>query len=66
MSQSNHVENPNIKSPFEAPTFHLKTAAARRWVDAVNRDGRHGTWQYHVVKNPLELGMALHRAAEKI
>ncbi|MFZ4580010.1 MAG: BPTD_3080 family restriction endonuclease [Myxococcota bacterium] len=29
----------------------FKVAAARRWVDAVNADGRHGRWAYQIVKD---------------
>ena len=42
--------------------FEIKTAAAQRWVDAVNRDGRFGQWQYHPITNPPELGMLLESA----
>lgn len=38
-----------------------KTAAAWRWVDAVNREGGHGVWEYHLVKNPPDLGVILSR-----
>ena len=33
----------------------VKEAAARRWCDAVNRDGRFGNWVYHLVKHPADL-----------
>lgn len=26
----------------------VKKAAARRWMDAVNADGKHGRWQYEM------------------
>ena len=42
--------------------FEIKTAAALRWVEAVNRDGRFGQWQYHPITNPPELGVLLERA----
>ena len=28
----------------------VKSAAARRWVDAVNADGRHGPWRYSLAR----------------
>jgi hypothetical protein len=28
---------------------HVKAAAARRWVAAVNADGRYGEWRYSIV-----------------
>ncbi len=31
------------------PLEEVKAQAARRWVDAVNADGRHGEWRYGVV-----------------
>jgi type III restriction enzyme len=40
----------------------IKTSAARRWVDAVNRDGRYGQWEYHLLRDPSELRVLLDRA----
>ena len=37
------------------PKEGLKTTAAERWVAAVNRDGRFGSWRYRVVHNPNEV-----------
>lgn len=31
------------------PLEEVKAQAAQRWVEAVNGDGRHGTWRYAVV-----------------
>ena len=36
-----------------------KSKAAQRWVDAVNRLGQHGAWQYLFVTNPGGLGQML-------
>jgi len=36
-----------------------KAKAAQRWVDAVNRLGQHGTWQYLFVTDPGRLGEML-------
>jgi type III restriction enzyme len=33
----------------------IKQAAARRWVNAVNLDGRHGLWDYKMVRHPADL-----------
>lgn len=33
----------------------VKTAAAYRWVSAVNADGRFGKWSYTVIKKPEEI-----------
>ena len=33
----------------------VKQAGARRWVDAVNRDGRWGRWTYAMLKHPADL-----------
>jgi type III restriction enzyme len=33
----------------------VKEAAAKRWCEAVNRDGRFGRWSYHLVKHPADL-----------
>ena len=38
---------------------NIKEAAARRWVDAVNRDGNFGQWKYTIVYDPPELAKAL-------
>ena len=32
------------------PLEEVKTAAAHRWVNAVNAEGRYGTWEYKVIK----------------
>jgi type III restriction enzyme len=37
------------------PLQEVKVAAARRWCDAVNADGRHGAWRYALCKSPLEV-----------
>lgn len=33
----------------------LKAAAARRWVDAVNADGKHGIWEYRLIKEARQI-----------
>ena len=33
----------------------VKAAAAHRWCNAVNNDGRFGHWSYHLVKQPPDL-----------
>lgn len=33
----------------------VKQAGARRWVEAVNRDGRWGCWTYAMLKHPADL-----------
>lgn len=37
----------------------IKEAAAKRWVDAVNRDGGYGEWAYTAVYDPPELAKGL-------
>jgi hypothetical protein len=37
------------------PLEEVKAAAARRWVDAVNADGRFGRWEYRIVHGPAEV-----------
>lgn len=37
----------------------IKTKAAERWVNAVNRLGQHGVWHYLLVTDPSTLGNAL-------
>ena len=37
----------------------IKTKAALRWIDAVNRLGTHGFWEYLLVFDPSELGVEL-------
>jgi type III restriction enzyme len=41
------------------PLQEIKRAAAERWVAAVNADGKHGFWQYRVVKDVSETGAVL-------
>jgi hypothetical protein len=33
----------------------VKTAAALRWVNAVNSDRRYGSWRYGIIKKIAEL-----------
>ena len=37
----------------------IKAAAAQRWCNAVNNDGRFGRWSYHLVKQPANLSRLL-------
>jgi type III restriction enzyme len=42
----------------------VKTAAAERWVKAVNADGRYGRWLYEIVHRPEEVRRVLDAATE--
>jgi type III restriction enzyme len=44
------------------PLEEIKTAAAQRWVNAVNSDGRHGPWLYKVIKKLSDVGPYLQAA----
>lgn len=37
------------------PLAEIKQAAALHWVAAVNADGRHGQWDYKMVRKPQEV-----------
>ncbi len=39
----------------------VKAAAAHRWCNAVNNDGRFGRWSYHLVRHPADLMKLLDR-----
>jgi len=41
------------------PIEGVKVAAAERWVNAVNADGRHGAWTYQLIKKPTDVIEAL-------
>jgi type III restriction enzyme len=45
------------------PPAEAKAAGARRWVNAVNADGRHGRFAYRMVRNPADTPAALREAA---
>ncbi len=45
------------------PRAELKAAAAERWVNAVNANGRHGRWEYHMVRIPSEVRATLDACA---
>lgn len=47
--------------PLEA----AKTAAARRWVAAVNAEGTHGRWQYEIAKRIADISAILSAAARR-
>jgi type III restriction enzyme len=42
----------------------VKRAAAERWVQAVNADGKYGHWQYVMVSRTADVSGAIERAAE--
>ena len=44
------------------PLREVKESAAKRWVQAVNAEGRHGTWAYRCVGKPTEIDRAIHDA----
>ena len=41
------------------PKEGVKAVAARRWIDAVNADGRHGQWAYEIVRDPQRVRIVL-------
>ena len=45
------------------PLGDVKTAAAKRWVAAVNADGRFGSWSYAIVKRPSDVVAVLDKIA---
>jgi type III restriction enzyme len=40
----------------------IKAQAAQRWVNAINADGRFGTWRYTIVRDLKEVGMKIDEA----
>jgi len=40
----------------------VKEAAAVRWVDAVNADGRFGTWRFRMANNVADVSYILNEA----
>src|SRR5205085_4095141 len=44
------------------PLEKIKTAAANRWVNAVNADGRHGKWMYAIARRPEDIRAELTEA----
>lgn len=42
----------------------IKAKAARRWVQAVNRTGEYGRWEYVVIDDPTKLGAVLDGLAD--
>jgi type III restriction enzyme len=43
-----------------------KASGARRWVKAVNADGRYGFWDYDVAEHPSEVADAVARAYQRL
>ena len=37
------------------PLEEIKVAAANRWVNAVNADGKYGTWAFKIAKHPTDI-----------
>jgi type III restriction enzyme len=48
------------------PLEDVKTAAAERWVAAVNADGTYGRWAYAVAKRPEEVGNLILGTTERV
>lgn len=48
------------------PRTDVKVMAARRWIAAVNRDGRHGRWTYRLVTEPTTTRTAVRSAAREM
>jgi type III restriction enzyme len=46
------------------PREEVKSAAAQRWVDAVNAEGSYGNWQYCIVKKTTDVAPRISQAAE--
>ncbi|MCU1266246.1 MAG: putative type restriction-modification system, Res subunit [Acidobacteria bacterium] len=44
------------------PLEEVKTAAAERWICAVNRNGRFGKWQYKLIKKISDVGASIQAA----
>lgn len=44
------------------PLLEVKQQAARRWVKAVNTDGRYGHWDYALARQPAEVRTCLETA----
>lgn len=44
----------------------LKAHAARRWVDAVNRHGKHGRWDYTIAHDPATIESRLRVCAQSL
>lgn len=47
------------------PLREVKEAAANRWVQAVNAEGRHGRWAYCCVRQVSDLDRALHQVSTR-
>lgn len=45
------------------PYEEIKKAAAERWVNAVNADGKHGHWQYRIAQRVADVNAAIADAA---
>ena len=48
------------------PYEEIKKAAAERWVNAVNADGKHGHWQYRIARSVADVDQAVTEAASCI
>lgn len=48
------------------PLADEKQAAARRWCAAINADGRHGRWTFHMVRDPSHLSKVLRAAVRAL
>lgn len=48
------------------PLSEVKAAAARRWVAAVNNDGRYGRWDYRIVYEPTKTAATVRDAVETL
>jgi type III restriction enzyme len=44
----------------------IKGAAAHRWCNALNNDGRFGRWSYHLARHPADLGRLLDQLTSSV
>ena len=44
------------------PLAEVKKAAAERWVNAINADGKYGKWLFRMVRRPLEVSQCIDSA----
>lgn len=54
-----------IEIKGELGDAEIKAAAAERWCNAVNNDGRFGRWSYHLVRQPPDLLKVIHSLTQQ-
>ena len=65
-TESDTIEYLILETKGFDPLEGIKKAAAERWINAVNVDGKYGRWQYAISRKPETVIEEINKALENI